>query len=139
MAVDALLRRPIAEIQNYESEVLPLLRLWGEYEQGFLQALEQLPGTFYAVANFNLKGVEPDWCHQRLKLFDMKIGRFLLGKNWCKHPSSERTKWIAVPEMTRYVHFNMLWDVPIEQQERIFLKLPISGGRSYLPANSVYR
>jgi len=124
MTMEALMQRPMAEIQNYDSEVLPLLRLWGEYEHGFLQALKQVPGTFYAVANFNLKSVEPDWCRQRLNLFDMKIGRLLLGKNWCKRPESERPKWIAVPEQATYLHYNMLWDVPVEHQERFFLEAP---------------
>ena len=78
------MKRPMPEIQNYASEVLPLLRLWNAYNQGFLQMLRQVPGTFYAGANFNLKGVQPEWCRQRLNLFDMKLARCLLGKNWSK-------------------------------------------------------
>ena len=124
MTMEALMQCPMAEIQNYEAEVLPLLRLWGEYGHGFLRALKQVPGTFYAVANFNLKSVEPDWCRQRLNLFDMKIARLLLGKNWCKCPESERSKWTAVPEQATYLHYNMLWDVPVEHQERFFLEAP---------------
>jgi hypothetical protein len=124
MSVASLMKRPMTEIQNYESEVLPLIRLWGEYKQGFLQALKQVPGTFYAVANFNLKDVEPAWCHERFNLYDMKIARLLLGKNWCKKPESERANWIAIPEMATYLHFNMVWDVPVEQQENFFLQAP---------------
>jgi hypothetical protein len=124
MTVYALMNRPLAEIQNYDSEVLPLLRLWREYEHGFGEMLQRVPGSFYAVANFNRIGSEPDWCRQRINLFDMKIARLLLGKHWCKKPESARPKWIAIPEMATYLHYNMLWDVPIECQEKFFLQAP---------------
>ncbi len=86
--------------------------------------LQRVPGNFYAVANFNMRSLEPDWCRQRINLFDMKIARMLLGKRWSQKPDSERTRWIAVPEHATYLHYNMVWDVPIEQQERFFLKAP---------------
>jgi hypothetical protein len=124
MTVDALMKRRMADVQNYDSEVLPLLRLRRDYKDGFLQSLKEVPGTFYAVANFNLRSVEPEWCGQKLNLFDMKIARSLLGKNWSRQPESARAQWIAVPEMATYLHYNMLWDVPIEQQEKFFLEAP---------------
>src|SRR5579883_1944839 len=89
LTVAALMKRPMAEVQNYVAEVLPLLRLRRDYKDGFLQVLRNLPGSFYAVANFNLPMVEPEWCRQRLNLFDMKIARCLLGKNWSKKPDGE--------------------------------------------------
>jgi hypothetical protein len=124
MTVASLMKRPMADVQNYELEVLPLLQLWGEYKQGFVQALQKVPGTFYAVANFNLQSLEPNWCYQRLNLFDMKVARRLHGKNWSKKPESERPQWIAVPEMATYLHYNMLWHVPIEHQEKFFVEAP---------------
>lgn len=114
----------MAEIQNYQQEVLPLLKLWDEYKMGFNHVLQQVPGNFYAVANFNMRSLEPDWCRQRINLFDIKIARMLLGKRWSQKPDSERTRWIAVPEHATYLHYNMVWDVPIEQQERFFLAAP---------------
>jgi len=124
MTVAALMSRPIAEVQNYESEVLPLFRLWGKYKDAFGQALQRAPGSFYAVANFNLRELEPNWCRQRLNLFDMKVARCLLGKHWCTKPESERPQWIAVPEIATYLHYNMVWDVPIEHQEKFFFTAP---------------
>jgi hypothetical protein len=124
MTVGALMQRPMAEVQNYETDVLPLLRLHWDYQDGFLQMLKQAPGNLYAVANFNLKAVEPDWCRQRLNLFDMKIARCLLGKNWSQKHDLERPWWIAVPEMATYLHYNMLWDVPLEHQEKFFIEAP---------------
>jgi len=124
MTVAALMKRPIPEVQNYEAEVLPLLRLRRDYKDGFLQTLKEAPGNFYAVANFNLKSVEPEWCGQKFNLFDMKIARCLLGKNWSRQPESARTQWIAVPEMATYLHYNMIWNVPIEQQEKFLLEAP---------------
>ncbi len=124
MTVDALMKRPMPEVQNYESDILPLMRLWKDYKDGFLQTLKERPGNFYAVANFNLKSVEPDWCGQKINLFDMKIARHLIGKHWSRQPESARTQWIAVPEMATYLHYNMLWNVPIEQQESFFLEAP---------------
>jgi hypothetical protein len=47
-----------------------------------------------------------------------------LGRNWCKRPDSERPQWIAVPEQARYLHYNMLWDVPIVLQKQFFLEAP---------------
>jgi hypothetical protein len=124
MTLDALMNRPMAEVQNYESEVLPLLQLWRQYEQGFGQMLQRVPGSFYAVANFNRQGLEPDWCRQRINLFDMKLARLLHGKNWCKVPNAERPSWIAIPERATYLHYNMIWDVPIPHQERFFSEAP---------------
>ena len=43
MTVDALMKRPSAEIQNYGLEVLPLLQMWGDYKRGFRRALS--PGV----------------------------------------------------------------------------------------------
>src|ERR1017187_754743 len=96
MTVDALMKRPMPEVQNYMLEVAPLLRLGNEYKSGFLEMLKQAPGRFYGVVNFNLKNLEPSWCYQRLNLFDMKIARCLLGRNWCNVPDDERPRWIAV-------------------------------------------
>ena len=124
MTVDALMKRPTAEIQNYDSEVLPLLRLRRDYKDAFIQLLRNVPGTFYAVANFNLKSVEPDWCRQRLNLFDMKIARCLLGKNWSKEPDSARPRWIAVPEQARFLHFNMIWSLPPDHRSKFFIEAP---------------
>lgn len=124
MTVDALMKRPMAEIQNYMLEVAPLLRLGREYKSGFLEALQRTPGTFYAVANFNLKNLEPNWCYQRLNLFDMKIARSLLGRKWCDKPDEDRPRWIAVPERATFLHYNMLWEVPVYHQEAFFLEAP---------------
>lgn len=112
------------DVQNYLSEVLPLLRLRNDYQEGFIQMLRSAPGTFYAVANFNLQDIEPDWCRQRINLFDMKVARLLLGKHWSKQPDSQRPSWIAVPERATFLHYNMLWDVPTEHQELFFLAAP---------------
>jgi len=122
MTVASLMKRPMADFQNYETEVLPLLRLRREYKNGFIQTLKDAPGTFYAVANFNQRSVEPEWCRQKINLFDMKTARCLLGKHWSRQPESARTQWIAVPEMATYLHYNMVWSVPIEQQEQFFLE-----------------
>jgi hypothetical protein len=124
ITVDALMKRPMAEVQNYIADVLPLLRLRGDYKDAFLQILQGVPGSFYAVANFNLPTVEPEWCRQRLNLFDMRIARCLLGKNWSKQPHFKRPRWIAVPERATFLHYNMLWDVSIQYQERFFLEAP---------------
>lgn len=124
MTVETLMKRPMAEVQNYVAEVLPLLRLRKDYKDGFLQVLREAPGTFYAVANFNLTAAEPEWCRQRLNLFDMKISRCLLGKNWSKQPDSERPKWIAVPERATFLHYNMIWNVPLQYQETFFFQAP---------------
>jgi len=118
------MKRPMPEVQNYESDVLPLTRLYANYKHAFIEGLIKVPGTFYAVANFNLPGLEPDWCYQRLNLFDMKVGRRLHGKHWCMTPDPERPKWIAVPERATYLHYNMIWDVPIRHQEQFFLEAP---------------
>jgi hypothetical protein len=137
MTVDALMRRPIAEVQNYLLEVVPLLRLRRDYKSGFLQALRKAPGSFYAVANFNLPSLEPDWCRQRLNLFDMKIARCLLGKRWSRQPDAERPRWIAVPEQATFHHYNMIWDVPIQHQERFFLNAP-DIWREVVPSGQFY-
>ncbi len=124
MTVDSLMKRPMPEVQNYILEVAPLLRLGHEYKSGFLEMLQKAPGSIYAVANFNLKSLEPDWCYQRLNLFDMKVARCLLGRNWSRMPDDERPRWIAVPERATYLHYNMLWDVPVQHQEKFFLEAP---------------
>jgi hypothetical protein len=124
MTVDALMKRPMPDVQNYMLEVAPLLRLGNEYQSGFLEMLQQAPGGFYGVVNFNLKNLEPSWCYQRLNLFDMKIARCLLGRNWCNVPDDERPRWIAVPERATYLHYNTIWAVPIQHQEKFFLKAP---------------
>ena len=62
ITVDALMKRPIADITNYESDVLPLLQKWDEYRQGLQQVIQGVPGNIYAVANFNLPSLEPEWC-----------------------------------------------------------------------------
>jgi hypothetical protein len=54
----------------------------------------------------------------------MKLARCLLGKNWSKKPDAERPQWIAVPEMATYLHYNMLWSVPTEHQQKFFLEAP---------------
>jgi hypothetical protein len=124
MTVDALMKRQMPEVQNYMLEVAPLLKLGRKYKSGFLEALQRATGSFYAVANFNLKNLEPYWCYQRLNLFDMKMARCLIGKNWCKKPDAERTKWIAVPEQASFLHYNMLLYVPIHHQQKFFLEAP---------------
>jgi hypothetical protein len=124
MTVDALMNRPMPEVHNYMLEVAPLLRLGREYKSGFLEALQKTPGTFYAVANFNLKNLEPHWCYQRLNLFDMKIARCLLGRNWCRMPDEERPHWIAVPEQASFLHYNLIFDVPLHHQEKFYLEAP---------------
>ncbi len=144
MTVDALMKRPMPDTQSYETDVLPFFRrreeedggdgldqkskktisLWTDYKNGFRQALIETPGTFYAVANFNLRSVEPEWCGHKLNLFDMKLGRSLLGKHWSRQPESARIQWIAVPEMATYFHYNVILSVPIDQQEKFFLEAP---------------
>ncbi|HWC99826.1 MAG TPA: hypothetical protein VG456_23860 [Candidatus Sulfopaludibacter sp.] len=121
LTVDALMKRPMADITNYEADVLPLLQKWDEYRQGFQQIIQGVPGNIYAVANFNLPSLEPEWCRQRINFFDMKVARFLLGKRWSKRPDSERPRWIAVPEHAKFLHYNMLFDVPIMHQEAFFV------------------
>lgn len=59
-----------------------------------------------------------------MNLFDQKIARCLLGKNWSRQPESARAQWIAVPEMATYLHYNIIWNVPIYQQEKFFLEAP---------------
>jgi hypothetical protein len=49
MTVDALMKLPMPEVQNYMLEVAPLLRLGREYKSGFLEALQEAPGTFYSL------------------------------------------------------------------------------------------
>ena len=124
MTVDALMKRPMADITNYESEVLPLLQKWDEYRQGFQQAIREVPGNIYAVANFNLPSLEPEWCRQRINFFDMKIARLLLGKRWSRKPDSERPRWIAVPEFAAYLHYNVLIEVPLIHQETFLIYAP---------------
>jgi hypothetical protein len=114
----------MAEVQNYMLEVAPLLRLGREYKSAFLEMLLKTPGTLYAVANFNLKNLEPSWCYQRLNLYDMTIARCLLGKHWCRMPDAKRPGWIAVPERAGYLHYNMIWDVPVRHQEQFYLEAP---------------
>jgi len=118
------MKRPMADITNYESDVLPMLQKWDEYRQGFQQVINGVPGNIYAVANFNLPSLEPEWCRQRINLFDMKIAQFLLGKRWSKKPDSERPRWIAVPELATFIHYNMLWEMPITHQKDFFLNAP---------------
>src|SRR5438874_12812039 len=89
MSLDSLMKRRMPEVQNYETEVLPLLRVRKDYKDAFIQTLKGVPGNLYAVANFNMRSVEPEWCGQLLNLFDMKIGRLLLGKNWSQKPEAE--------------------------------------------------
>jgi hypothetical protein len=124
MTVCKLMKRSMPEVQNYESEVLPFMRLYANYKHAFIEGLIKIPGKFYAVANFNLPGLEPDWCYQKLNLFDMKIGRRLHGKHWCRTPDAERPKWIAVPERAAYIHYNMIWNVPIPYQEQFLRDAP---------------
>jgi hypothetical protein len=124
MTVDALMKRPMVEVQNYESDVLPLLRLYSSYKHGFIESRIRVPGTFFAVANFNLRDLEPDWCKSKLNLFDMKIARTLLGRNWSKKPDSQRPRWIAVPERATFLHYNSLWEIPVEHQENFFIEAP---------------
>jgi hypothetical protein len=124
MSVDSLMKRPMPEVQNYILEVAPLLRLGHEYKSGFLEMLQRTPGSIYAVANFNLKNLEPSSCYQRFNLFDMKIARCLLGRNWSRVPDQERPRWIAIPERATFLHYNMLLDVPVQHQEKFFLHAP---------------
>ena len=53
MTVADLMRRPMADVQNYAQEVVPLLRLGGKYWEAFIDSLIGVPGNIYAVANFN--------------------------------------------------------------------------------------
>ncbi len=112
------------DVQNYDSDTLPLLRLGRNYKHGFIESLIAVPGNIYAVANFNQKGLEPDWCRKKFNLFDMKVARCLLGSNWSRKPESERPRWIAVPEQATFLHYNTIWDVPVHLQERFFLEAP---------------
>ena len=122
--VDDLMKRPMPEVQNYMLEVAPLLRLGNQYKSAFLEMLQRAPGSFYGVVNFNLRNLEPSWCYQRLNLFDMKIARCLLGKRWYRQPESERPRWIAVPERATFLHYNSLWEVPVQYQEKFFQEAP---------------
>lgn len=124
MTVETLMKRPMPEVQNYMLEVAPLLRLGNEYKSGFLEMLQKTPGSIYAVANFNLKNLEPSWCYQRLNLFDMKVARCLLGKHWSRMPETERLRWIAVPERASFLHYNLVLDVPVQHQETFFVEAP---------------
>ena len=54
----------------------------------------------------------------------MKVARCLLGKHWCRKPDAERPRWIAVPERASFLHYNMLWDVPLHHQEKFYLEAP---------------
>jgi hypothetical protein len=124
MTVETLMNRPIADVVNYESEVLPLIRLFANYKHALIEGLIQMPGTFYGVINFNLKDIEPDWCRKKLNLFDMKLSRSLVGRNWSSKPDSTRPHWIAVPERAKFLHYNSVWDVPIEHHLKFFLEAP---------------
>ncbi len=124
MTVADLMQRSVADVQNYDSELLPLLQRWGQYKGGFIDALIGVPGNIYAVANFNLKNLEPNWRRKKFNLFDMKVSRCLLGKHWSEKPESERPHWIAVPEQATYLHYNTLWSIPEPLQERFFSEAP---------------
>lgn len=102
----------------------PFLRHWRAYRDGFREMLVKFPANFYAVANFNCHDIEPAWCRAQLNFLDMKLGRLLLGKNWSRKPSSERIKWVAVPEHATYLHYNVLLDVPAQHHERLWFDGP---------------
>jgi hypothetical protein len=122
--LSALMQRPMPDVLNYESQMLPVLRHWRDYEIGFQQMILAQPGTLYAVANFNLPFLEPAWCRKRINEFDMKLSSLLLGKNWSKTPPSDRYQFIAVPECAQFLHFNVVFNVPITHQERFWFKAP---------------
>src|SRR5258708_25086059 len=88
--IEAFVKRPILDVQNYALEVLPLYHRWGDYAAGLRQMLERWRWDFYIVANFNLTGLEPDGCRRRLNLLDQKLARCLLGNRWSRRPESER-------------------------------------------------
>jgi hypothetical protein len=124
MTATALMRRQMADVQNYDTDVLPLLKLYRLYKEAFIHSLMLVPGTFYAVANFNMRDLAPESCRQRINYFDQKIARSLLGKNWSKKPDSDRPTWIAVPEQATFLHYNMIWQVPNMHQEKFYLNAP---------------
>jgi len=122
--IDTLMRRPCPDVLNYQSQMLPFLRQWQGYKDGFIEMLRNIPANFYAVANFNMPCVEPDWCRGRLNLFDMKLSRLFYGKNWSQIPPSERFMWVAVPERATYLHYNLLFDVPAQLHELFWYEAP---------------
>jgi hypothetical protein len=77
-----LMRRRCPDVLNYQSQMLPFLQGWPAYAKAFVEMLLHIPANVYGVSNFNSPSAEPDWCRGRLNLFDMKINRCLLGKNW---------------------------------------------------------
>jgi hypothetical protein len=119
-----LMRRPCPDILNYESQMCPFLRQWKAYKNGFIAMLRNIPANIYAVANFNMPCVEPDWCRKRLNLFDMKLSRLLYGKNWSKRPPSERFMWVAIPERATYLHYNLLFAIQAQLHEPFWDEAP---------------
>lgn len=86
--------------------------------------LMKFRAQIYGVANFNMRSIEAGWCREQLNRFDMKLGRTLLGRNCTRKPASERPQWLAVPEHATYLHYNILFDVPIEHHERFWFDAP---------------
>jgi hypothetical protein len=120
----ALMQRPTPDVLNYESQMLPMLRRWRDYEIGFQQMTMNYPGTIHGVGNFNIPSLEPAWCRKRINEFDMKLSSLLLGKNWAKTPPAERYQFLAIPECATFLHYNILFDVPIEHHERFWFEAP---------------
>jgi hypothetical protein len=118
------MHRHIPDVWNYESQMLPFLHRWQDYKEGFIEMLTKFPAQFYAVANFHSWSIEPEECRKRFNLFDLKLGRSLLGRHCSKKPASERPQWLAVPERARFLHYNVLFDVPIELHERFWYEAP---------------
>ncbi len=119
-----LVRRPCPDVLNYDSQMCPFLRRWDVYKNGFLEMLMRFPASIYGVANFNKWSIEPSWCREQLNRFDMKLGRHLLGRNCGQKPDSERPRWLAVPERATYLHYNVLFEVPVEHHERFWFDAP---------------
>jgi hypothetical protein len=109
---------------NYYHDDLPLLKRSKDYREGNRQIWRDFKGQFYGVFNFNLKELTPEWCRPKLNFFDMKVAERLLGKNWSREPASRRCNWLAQPEWASYLHYNSIWDVPVEFEDKFFSEAP---------------
>jgi hypothetical protein len=97
-----------------------------ELKAAVIQMIQELPGDFYAVANFNYH-LEPAGCRQIMNQFDMAMARQLLGRRWSEAERSERATWSAWPEIgpeSGLLHYNLLMDIPGQHQIKFLQKAP---------------
>ena len=96
---------------NYETQMLPFLARWQGYKEGTLEMLLNWPAQIYGVANFNLSGIEPKWCREKINEFDTKLSRLLYGKHWSQTDPLVRYQFLALSEHATFLHYNVLFNV----------------------------